>query len=100
MLRKHFGTVLNHPYNSNHHDHLNLDDGTGIGFVRSSRSRVFFVQAALTHVLGVPVRIDGKYGSETERGLRTAFVRLGLGGDITTGEVWLEFLTRITREAL
>ena len=100
VLRKHFGTVLNYLYNSDHHDHLHVDDGTEVGFVRSSTSRVFFVQAALTHVLGVPVGIDGAYGPETGGGLRTAFVRLGLSGDITTRDVWLEFLTRITREAL
>jgi hypothetical protein len=43
-----------------------------------------------------PVGIDGAYGPETESGLQTAFVRLGLSGDINTREVWLQFLTRIT----
>src|ERR1700686_1717904 len=83
VLRKHFGTVLNYLYNADHHGHLHADDGTEVGFVRSSKSRVLFVQAALTHVLGVPVGIDGAYGPETEGGLRTAFARLGLSGDIT-----------------
>jgi hypothetical protein len=100
VLRKHFGTVLNYLYNADHHDHLHVDDGSEVGFVKSSTSRVFFVQAALTHVLGVTVGIDGAYGPETEGGIRTAFTRLGLGGDINTRGVWLEFLTRITREAL
>lgn len=100
VLRKHFGTVLNYLYNSDHHDHLHVDDGSEVGFVRSSKARVLFVQAALTHVLGTPVDIDGAYGPETEGGLRTAFERLGLTGDINAREVWLEFLTRITREAL
>jgi hypothetical protein len=100
VLRKHFGTVLNFLYNPDHHDHLHVDDSTEVGFVRTSKSRALFVQAALTHVLNIPVGIDGGFGTETEGGLRTAFVRLGLSGDITTREVWLEFLTRITREAL
>jgi len=100
VLRKHFGTVLNYLYNSDHHDHLHADDRSEVGFVRSSKARVLFVQAALTHVLDVPVGIDGAYGSETEGGLRRAFARLGLTGDIATREVWLEFLTRITSEAL
>jgi hypothetical protein len=100
VLRKHFGTVLNFLYNSDHHDHLHIDDGTAVGFVRSSKSRVLFVQAALTHVLDVPVRIDGVYDPETEGGLRTAFERLGLSGNVQNRDTWLEFLTRITREAL
>lgn len=99
-MRKHFGTVLNYLYNADHHDHLHVDDGSEVGFVRSSTSRVFFVQAALTHVLDVPVGVDGVYGPETDRGIRTAFARLGLSGDINTRGVWLEFLTRITSEAL
>src|SRR6266404_1105504 len=99
VLRKHFGTVLNYLYNSDHHDHLHVDDGSEVGFVRSSTSRVFFVQAGLTHVLDVPVGIDGAYGPETEGGIRTAFARLGLSGDLTAREVWLEFLTCITSEA-
>jgi hypothetical protein len=100
ILRKHFGTVLNFLYNADHHDHLHVDDGSEVGFVKSSKSRVLFVQAALTHVLNVPVGIDGIYGTETEGGLRTAFERLGISGDINTREVWLEFLTDIAREAL
>ena len=99
VLRKHFGTVLNFLYNSDHHDHLHVDDGSDVGFVTSSKSRVLFVQAALTHVFAVPVGIDGVYGPETERCVQTALVRLGLRGNISTLAVWLEFLTQITREA-
>jgi len=99
ILRKHFGTVLNFLYNSDHHDHLHVDDGSEVGFVKSSKSRVFFVQAALTHALNVPVDIDGAFGPQTAGGLGTAFERLGITGDIGTREVWLEFLSRVAAEA-
>lgn len=100
ILRKHFGTVLNFLYNADHHDHLHADDGSEVGFVKASESRVLFLQASLTHVLGIPVDIDGDYGPQTDGGLRTALERLGIGGELTDREVWLRFLTSVAREAL
>lgn len=44
VLRKHFGTVLNFLFNSDHHDHLHVDDGSEVGFVRSSDTAARFPQ--------------------------------------------------------
>src|SRR5688500_6279857 len=91
VMRKHFGTVLNHLYNAAHRDHLHLDDGTAVGFNRTSRARVLFLQAALTHVLDIPVGIDGVYGDETDGAVAIAFEQLGIGGPIDNREDWLQF---------
>ncbi|PYP89574.1 MAG: hypothetical protein DMF61_02580 [Blastocatellia bacterium AA13] len=100
ILRKHFGTVLNFLYNSDHHDHLHCDDSTDVGFVRTSRSRVLFVQAAVTHVLNIPVDIDGQFGPQTDRGIIEALEQLEITGDILETSVWLEFLSRLSAAAL
>jgi hypothetical protein len=84
VLRKHFGTVLNYEYNVDHQDHLHIDDGTETGFVPDHRSRVLFLQMALTHVFERPVTIDGMIGPETNGAARDLLLALDLADD---GEV-------------
>lgn len=100
VMRKHFGTVLNHLYNADHRDHLHLDDGTEVGFSASSRSRVLFVQAAIVHVFDVAIDIDGVFGDQTEGAIRTVFQRLGISQSLNSSQGWLAFLTGVARTAL
>ena len=99
VLRKHIPTVLNYYYNSLHHDHLHVDMGGEMGFTRA-RSEVLFLQAALTHVLGIPVgTIDGDWGPNTSGGTERALTELGIAGSINDEAVWMEFLTAVSRRA-
>ena len=83
VLRKHFGTVLNYRYNSAHRDHLHLDDLAPVGFVPGHRSRVLFLQMALTHLFGRTVAIDGLIGPETRGAARRLLVEQGLAEEGT-----------------
>jgi len=95
VLRKHFGTVLDYHYNPAHRDHLHIDTGGEVGFNRSLKSKVFFLQAALTEVLDIPVGIDGVWGDETSGAAAQALTRLGISGQLETKAVWLQFLSQI-----
>jgi hypothetical protein len=81
VLRMHFGTVLSYHYNPAHRDHLHLDDLTPTGFVPEHRSRVLFLQMALTHLFDRPVAIDGLVGPETRGAARQLLATLDLDGD-------------------
>jgi hypothetical protein len=99
IIRKHFGTVLNHLYNNAHRDHLHLDDSTEVGFVRSSRARVLFLQAALTYVFNISVIIDGVYGPQTSGAITRTLSIIGVSGSIEDRAVWLAFLSHVAETA-
>lgn len=98
VFRRHFGIVLNYLYNPAHHDHLHLDLGAPVGFATSSRSRVLYLQASLTHVHDHPVVIDGLWGGQTAGATEDVLGSLGLSGKITSKRTWLAYLER-TAEA-
>lgn len=81
VLRKHFGTVLNYEYNVDHQDHLHIDDGSETGFVPGHRSRVLFLQMAISHVFERPIGIDGVTGPETNGAARKLLVDLALADE-------------------
>jgi hypothetical protein len=107
VLRGHLGTVLNYRYNAAHRDHLHLDDLTPRGFVPEHRSRVLFLQMALTHLFGRRVAIDGRIGPETRGAARDLLAELELAGshsleapqalDDRLGEAWPEVLDAATQ---
>lgn len=99
IFRKHFGTVLNYLYNIDHRDHLHIDDGTEVAFYSYSRSRVLFLQAALTHVFDIPVYIDGIYGNQTETAAKEALERIRSSGNIKNKRTWKMLLSNIAKEA-
>ena len=78
ILRKHFGTVLNFEFNSAHKDHFHVDDLTEPGFFPRQRSKVLYLQMALTYISEMPVVIDGLIGTETNGALRTLLADLNL----------------------
>ena len=98
VLRKHVPTVLNFFYNDAHHDHLHADLGGAMRFTRAE-SEVYFLQAALTHVLDIPVGIDGDWGPNTSAGTERALTELGISGSIEDEAVWMQLLTAISSRA-
>lgn len=99
ILRRHFGTVLNYLYNRAHRDHFHIDNGTSVKFTSSSTSRVYFLQAALTHVLDIPVLIDGKYGSQTSGATNKALKNIGSTGKLESANTWKALLLSIAETA-
>ena len=104
VLRKHFGTVLNFHFNAAHRDHFHIDDSAPTGFFAGHRSRVLFLQMALTFLFESPVAIDGQIGAETNGATREVLVQSGLAGAEEVGtdgalhaklnEVWMPFLDK------
>jgi len=98
ILRRHFGTVLNYLYNVDHRDHFHIDNGSPVKFIRSSRSRVLFLQAALTYIFDLPLLIDGIYGENTTSATNKALEESGISGDIDTVNVWTGLLLAIAEK--
>jgi len=98
VIRRKFGTVLNYDYNAAHQDHIHLDDSTGVGFSRMSKSRVIFLQNAISFVYGNPIGRDGVWGPETNGAERTVREELGLSG-FSDVDNWLSFLETTTQRA-
>ena len=104
ILRKHFGTVLNFEYDAAHQDHFHIDDLSPIGFFPHHRSRVLFLQTALTYLFDTPVAIDGQIGPQTNGAARHVLDDLGLADadDLGTpsalydalADVWMDLLDR------
>lgn len=96
VLRMHFGQVLNYDFNAAHRDHFHIDD-LAPGFRRTSKTATFFVQNALTFVLGHRVGRDGTFGPETDAALVRALSDLGISGSINNLNVWRQFLLGIVQ---
>ncbi|HEX8141033.1 MAG TPA: extensin family protein [Pyrinomonadaceae bacterium] len=96
VLRMHFGQVLNYDFNAAHHDHFHIDD-IAPGFRQSSKTATFFVQNALSFVLGQPVSRDGIFGNQTRDAVARALTGLGITGSIGTPNVWQKFLEGIVK---
>ncbi len=99
IIRRHFGTVLGYLYNRAHHDHFHIDDGSSVAFSRTSKSRVLFLQSALTHVFAEPVLIDGIYGNQTSTATYKILNDIGLSGDLEDDALWSQFLLSISESA-
>ncbi|WP_020588532.1 extensin family protein [Desulfobacter curvatus] len=99
ILRKHFGTVLNYLYNAAHKDHFHVDDGTEVGYSNTSKSKTFFLQAALVNLFEQPISVDGKWGDETSGAVSVVFKGLGIQRDIFDKNAWLDFLTQAANKA-
>jgi hypothetical protein len=100
FLRKHFGIVLDYNFNADHRDHFHMDDSEGVGFKAGSRSRVKFLQGALTHVHGIPVVVDGDFGQLTKAATQQVLGDLGIAGSITNGAVWDDFLSATLKRGI
>ncbi len=84
-LRKVFGTVLNHDYNADHHDHWHCDIGTSVSW-RKVKSQALFAQRALNVFWGEALGIDGDWGRlSTEAMMRRGY-------DFSKSGEWDRFL--------
>lgn len=98
-LRRYFGTVLTFDYDRAHEDHIHFDDGTRPGFDRMSRSRVIYLQNALSFAHGLSVERDGVWGPETHHAVNTIRDELQLGG-FGSGDNWDKFLDETANKSL
>lgn len=91
VLRRHFGTVLNHFYNADHRDHLHVDTGTLVG-LRRVRTIALFVQLMTKHVLGVEIAVDGAWDRDTDAALQRLCDEFDQPQDLHEVEDWRGFL--------
>lgn len=92
ILNRHFVHCLHYLYNTPHEDHFHIDTTASAKFSQGSRSRVSFLQATLHFVHGLSIVLDGKWGQRTQNATAVAMARMGMGGSITTPNVWREYL--------
>ncbi len=91
-LNAHFGVVLTYLYNSEHHNHVHVDNSEPKTFNRST-SQVQMVQAACTYIWGYSTGLDGLWGTQTDTNSRKVLnERLGISGGLTTSTSnWVNF---------
>ena len=94
VFRQYFGTILNYLYDPAHEDHWHMDLGTRADFYTDSPSRVFYLQASLTHIHDRPVLIDGVWGQQTRGAIQDVLRELALGTDIENMSTWQAYLRR------
>lgn len=91
VLRMHFGEVLNYNFNADHRDHFHISD-LEPAFNPERTTTAYFLQNALTFVLGRRVGIDGEIGPETRGALTATLGDLGIGGSLNDLNVYRQFL--------
>ena len=91
IFRRHFGTVLTHADGRSHRDHIHIDDGLVVGFRKTCRSGVAFVQNALCSAYGKNLVLDGVWDPETALAQREVRDQLGIGG-FSNVDNWRWFL--------
>ena len=94
IFRQHFGIVLNYRYNDAHKDHWHMDDSSPVDFFTTSRSRVLYLQACLTHIHDHPVVVDGVWGPQTSGETEKVLAELGLASDLQRANTWRAFLRK------
>jgi len=95
-LNYHFRNVLHYAYNSDHWNHIHIDNmvsGSGnSNFATTSQAQVKNVQACCTYIWGYPTTVDGIWGSQTDTNSRKVLTRIGRSGGLTTSQTnWLQF---------
>jgi peptidoglycan hydrolase-like protein with peptidoglycan-binding domain len=96
VLELHIGCCLNYWQPDNRHrSHWHLDDHRAPGWSPEWRPSVRFLQALLTHVWGLPLKVDGDYGPRTQAAAREA-MRSILAGELTA-ETWPALLEATAR---
>lgn len=101
IARKHFGTVLTYHYNSEHKDHIHLDEGSGnTEFNHTLRTHALYTQNVLKHLYDQDIQLTGElsYSNNNIKALRN--VLTGLGISFTSGneyvalkQNWKKFLS-------
>ncbi|MGB9376505.1 MAG: hypothetical protein WCB04_03225 [Mycobacteriales bacterium] len=96
-LHYHFRNVLTYPYNSDHWNHIHIDNlVSGLGnsdFDTSSEAQTLHVQASCRFVWGKATTVDGVWGPETNTDSTQVLRRIGrASGTIASSQAnWLAF---------
>lgn len=96
-LHLHFAYVLTYLYNTDHHNHIHVDNGRSGAelstFSRRSTSQVQAVQGMLNHVWDEPVPITGDWDDATSDATRSVLQQDGGDGSLDgSTESWHRFL--------
>ena len=101
-LHHHFAYLLTYLYNTQHHNHVHLDNGRSGGelstFSTRSPAQTQAVQAMISYLWDIPVDITGQWDATTRRASRTVLDRIGIADDLdSSADAWRAFLQASTR---
>ena len=86
-LHRRFAYVVTYPYNTDHHNHIHIDNarsGRGASvFDPGSPTQLQAIQAISTHVWGRPLDPTGRWDGPTRRATSEVLTALGPGGELT-----------------
>lgn len=100
-----FRHVLTYKDNSQHHNHMHVDNqvygGGAASFNTSSSSQIYIVQGACRYVWGLGTGVDGDWGPETQGDSTAVLRRIGrTSGSITSAANFTAFCTASLRKGL
>lgn len=103
-LHYHFRSVLTYFYNSDHHNHIHVDNGESGSslstFSTGSKAQVQAVQGVCANIWGYPCGSDGVWDSAVNTNSARVLSRIGVGGYLTSGQAyWQAFLRASVRHA-
>jgi hypothetical protein len=102
-LHHHFRSVLTYFYNSEHHDHIHVDNGENgsalTTFASGSKAQVQGVQGICANVWGYPCGTDGVWNTAVSAAASKVLQRAGRPGGLTDSVGhWRTFLYASTRQ--
>lgn len=96
-LHRHFAYVVTYLYDTEHHNHIHVDNGRSDGqrsvFDPGSITQVQAVQAIATHVWNRPVEITGRFDAATREATQAVLGELGHERSLTESGGWDRFLS-------
>lgn len=92
-LHHDFAYVLTYLYNTQHHNHIHVDNGrSGSGlstFSTRSPAQTQAIQAMISYLWDIPVDITGRWDATTRRASRTVLDRIEVADDLETSvDAW------------
>lgn len=87
--RRYFSTVLTAWYDSDHHDHIHVDNGVTLAPLRTNYpSDVTLIQAACKYLNNAAITINGSWNSATQSAYPALLTKLGCQCLSPTSDVW------------
>ncbi|MCP3882456.1 MAG: extensin family protein [Sulfitobacter sp.] len=102
-FRRDVGTVLTNAFNSDHQDHMHVDNGATAPTIRTSaKTDTTLVQTACNLLNGASLSVDGVWGSGTEAAYQSLLVSLLLHctNPKSSSSACQQFLELITKTAI
>lgn len=94
-LHGHFAYVVTYLYDTEHHNHIHVDNGrSGTGrseFDPGSITQVQAIQAIASYVWGRPTDITGRWDGPTRDATRAILAEIGPDADLTDEGAWSRF---------